>query len=219
MMERDDELSARIARLRREHSDVPLELEHLDRDPIVQFRLWLAEALEVHPGWPNAMTLATADASGQPSARIVLLKGVDEHGFTFFTNYSSPKARDLEVNPHAALVFYWPLLERQVRVRGPVVRLEAADSDGYFATRPRGSALGAWASPQSRPVSSRAELVDRMAELDRDFGDSVPRPEHWGGYRLTPVEIEFWHSRSDRLHDRFLYTRGKPGWARTRLAP
>lgn len=219
-MDNSDELNSLISGLRREHTDRPLELSDLDPDPIVQFQAWLAEAVEAHPGWPNAMTLATADASGHPSARIVLLKGVDASGFRFFTNYESRKAAELDVNPHAALVFHWPLLERQVRVSGPVVRTTTEDSDAYFATRPRGSALGAWASPQSRPIASRAELEEARARAEERFGDDVvPRPENWGGYLLTPTEIEFWHSRSDRLHDRFRYTLEGTTWARTRLAP
>lgn len=214
-----DSLTEKIERLRGEHDDVPLRRAELADDPLQQFAAWLADALEAHPGWPNSMTLATADASGHPSARTVLLKGVDEGGFTFFTNYGSRKAADLDVNPHAALVFYWPALERQVRVTGPVVKLSRSESKEYFDTRPRASRLGAWASHQSSEIASRKELEERVAGFDRRFGEDVPLPEHWGGYRLTPVEIEFWKARADRLHDRFVYRRAGDVWQIARLSP
>lgn len=214
-----EELSVRIERLRAEHDDVPLRRADLDPDPIVQFGVWLAQALGSDPGLPNSMTLATADAAGLPSARIVLLKGVDEQGFTFFTNYASNKARDLDVNPHAALVFHWPALERQVRVVGPVVKMSRDESAEYFVTRPLRSRLGAWASAQSAEIESRDELERKVNELEQRFGNDVPMPDGWGGYRLTPTEIEFWKARADRLHDRFLYRRAGDSWTRTRLAP
>lgn len=219
MTEDFEDLTQRIERLRGEHDDIPLRRADLDPDPIKQFGLWLADSLEVNPGLPNSMTLATADAAGHPSARTVLLKGVDEAGFTFFTNYSSSKANDLDVNPHAALVFHWPALERQVRVVGPVVKMPREESAEYFATRPRMSRLSAWASPQSSEIQSREELERRVAELEERFGDDVPVPDFWGGYRLSPTEIEFWKARADRLHDRFLYRRARSTWHLTRLAP
>jgi pyridoxamine 5'-phosphate oxidase len=198
------------------------EADLLD-DPLALFARWYAEARdaqEAHAPQVDAMTLATATPDGRPSARTVLLKGVDR-GFTFFTNYESRKGRELDANPHAALVWLWAPLERQVRAAGPVERLSAAESDAYFATRPRGSQLGAWASQQSRPLADRAQLAERWAQLDARYADEpVPRPPHWGGWRLVPREIEFWQGRADRLHDRFAYVRAADGgWSRTRLAP
>jgi pyridoxamine 5'-phosphate oxidase len=190
-------------------------------DPVALFERWYAEALAAGVAQADAMTLATATRDGRPSARVVLLKGVDARGFTFFTNYESRKARELDANPRAALVLLWAPLERQVRIGGEVARLSAEESDAYFATRPRGSQLGAWASRQSRPLTGRAELDERWAELDaRWAGAPVPRPPQWGGYRLAPREIEFWQGRANRLHDRFAYTRETDGtWARARLQP
>lgn len=222
------ELSARIARLEarrhlsegtRSHEDRGLELEDLDPDPLRQFALWLSEALEAHPGWPNSMTLATAGPDGVPSARTVLLKAVDGTGFTFFTNHGSRKGRELEANPRAALVFYWASMARQVCVRGTVERVGRAESEVYFKTRPYGSRIGAWASEQSRPLGGRAELEERARAFAQRFGQDVPLPEHWGGYRLVPQTIEFWKGRTDRLHDRFQYERVTDGWSITRLAP
>lgn len=218
----DDELegvSREIAGLRRRHSDIPLERRDLDPDPFVQFARWMEEALAARPEWPNAMTLATADRSGRPSARTVLLKGIDHDGFVFFTNYESRKGRELAANPAAALVFYWPELERQVCVRGAVERLGRVESEEYFRTRPRGSKLGAWASLQSRPLPDRADLERSIAEAEERFIGDVPLPDHWGGYRLAPDAFEFWKSRSDRLHDRFLYEPADAGWRIMRLYP
>jgi pyridoxamine 5'-phosphate oxidase len=196
----------------------PLERASLAGDAIEQFRLWFERAERELP-LPEAMTLATVDAEGAPNARMVLLKGFGPDGFRFFTNYESAKARELEAKAGAALVFYWRELDRQVRVRGDVSRLEAADSDAYFATRPRDSQIAASISPQSRPIE-RTELDERFdrgaAELE---GAEVPRPEHWGGYLLAPREVEFWQGREGRLHDRFRYTRDGEGWAIDRLAP
>jgi pyridoxamine 5'-phosphate oxidase len=191
----------------------------LDADPIVQFERWFEDASEVAP-LPEAMTLATVDTDGTPDARMVLLKGVAPVGFRFFTNYESAKAGQLDNAEAAALVLYWRELDRSVRARGTVERLSAADSDAYFATRPRASQLGAWASPQSRPVADRAELDTLLAEVERRFeGADVPRPEHWGGYLLRPQSIEFWQGRVGRLHDRFRYTRDGAEWRIERLGP
>jgi pyridoxamine 5'-phosphate oxidase len=190
-------------------------------DPIALVQGWLAEAQAAGVDQPDAMTLATVTPDGRPAARAVLLKGLDARGFAFFTNYESPKAAELAATPHAALVLLWHPLQRQVRVSGTVARLSAEESDAYFATRPRGSQLGAWASEQSRPLADRATLEERWAALDARFGgDPVPRPPHWGGYRVAPEAIELWEGRPDRLHDRFLYTRAPGGgWERVRLQP
>lgn len=197
-----------------------LEEANAPDDPLALFERWFAEAREADLVDASAMTLATADAEGRPSARIVLLKGYGADGFRFYTNYESRKGRELESNPFAALAFWWDRLERQVRVRGPVRRLPATVSAEYFGTRPRGSQIGAHASPQSRPIEGRARLEDTVAELTERFGDGpVPRPAHWGGYAVVPEEIEFWQGRENRLHDRLRYTRADGGWRRERLAP
>jgi pyridoxamine 5'-phosphate oxidase len=191
----------------------------LDPDPIVQFERWFEEASEAAP-LPEAITLATVDPDGAPDARMVLLKGVSAEGFRFFTNYESAKGRQLDGSGAAAIVAYWRELDRSVRVRGSIQRLSPADSDAYFATRPRGSQLGAWASPQSRPVSDREELDAGLAAAEARFeGEDVPRPEHWGGYLLRPRTIEFWQGRVGRLHDRFRYSREGEGWRVERLGP
>lgn len=190
-------------------------------DPIALVRRWFADALAAGIPQADAMTLATATPDGRPSARAVLLKGIDARGFAFYTNYESRKARELDANPHAALVLLWIPLERQVRATGRVARLDPEESDAYFATRPRGSQLGAWASAQSRPLPDRAELEARWEALDERYGGgAVPRPPHWGGYRVEPDEIEVWQGRTNRLHDRFRYTRAADGgWAHVRLQP
>jgi pyridoxamine 5'-phosphate oxidase len=198
----------------------PLEEGSVDPDPIVQFGRWFADALASDMIEPTAMTLATADPGGRPSARMVLLKGFDEGGFVFYTNYGSRKAGELADNPAAALVFWWPTLQRQVRVEGHVGRVSREQSAEYFASRPLGSRLGAWASAQSQVIESRAELEDRLAELtERYLGGDVPLPPFWGGYRLRPEVIEFWQNRADRLHDRLRYRRDLEGWAIERLSP
>jgi pyridoxamine 5'-phosphate oxidase len=195
----------------------PLERASLDDDPIAQFRAWFERAERELP-LPEAMTLATVDRAGVPNARMVLLKGFGPDGFRFFTNYESAKGRELETRPAAALVLYWRELDRQVRARGEVSRLTAADSDAYFATRPRDSRIAASVSPQSEPVE-RGELDERFERAARELGDDVPRPPHWGGYILAPREIEFWQGREGRMHDRFRYAREDEGWRIERLAP
>ena len=196
----------------------PLRGEQLAADPIAQFRDWYARA-EREAVLPEAIALATVDDRGAPDARMVLLKGVDEDGFRFFTNYDSAKAGQLAAGP-AAMIAYWRELDRQVRIRGPVERLGEAESDAYFATRARDSQLGAWASPQSRPIESRSELDRLVDEAESRFGGGeVPRPPHWGGYLLRPEEIEFWQGQVGRLHDRFRYTRDGETWRIERLGP
>jgi pyridoxamine 5'-phosphate oxidase len=188
-------------------------------DPVGRFNEWLAEARDAGLPLPEAITLATADASGRPSARMLLLKGADESGFTFFTGYESRKGRELEENPRAAIVVYWNALGRQVRVEGPVRRLSAGESDAYFETRPPRSRAAAAASRQSEPIASREELEAEFERLLAEHGDAVPRPERWGGYVLEPETIELWQHRDDRLHDRFLFTRAADGWTVERLSP
>jgi pyridoxamine 5'-phosphate oxidase len=189
-------------------------------DPSSLFQRWLDEAIAAGIHLPEAMTLATATSAGKPSARLVLLKQLDERGFVFFTNYNSPKARDLDSNPQAALVFYWPQFERQVRVEGTIERTSAAESDAYFKTRPRESQIGALASPQSEVIDSREFLEQQAGELEKRYEDRlVDRPAHWGGYRLRPERIEFWKGRPSRLHDRILYERQGDTWSIKRLAP
>lgn len=189
-------------------------------DPLPLFRDWLSAAIDAGLPEPYAMTLATATADGVASARIVLLRTADEAGFTFYTNYTSRKGEELAANPQASLLFYWAELERQVRVEGAVERIPAAESDAYFASRPYGSRIGAWASPQSAVVENRALLEQRVAELSRTYPEQVPRPPHWGGYRLSAATVEFWQGRPSRLHDRLRYQRQPGGaWASCRLAP
>lgn len=207
--------------LRREYGDRGLTEADLERDPLRQFERWLDEAVAAEVPDANAMTLATATGDGIPSARIVLLKGFDERGFTFYTNYESSKARELEGNPRVALVFYWQPLDRQVRVSGTVSRVSVAESAAYFATRPLGAQLGAWASRQSSVIGRREELQARMAELERQYASKdVPLPPFWGGYCVQPRAVEFWQGRPNRLHDRLRYVRETGGsWRIERLAP
>jgi pyridoxamine 5'-phosphate oxidase len=198
-----------------------LDEQLIDRDPIAQFQRWFADAVADGLPLPEAMSLSTITAEGKPTARMVLLKKVDAQGFVFFTNYNSAKARELAANPNASLVFFWPQLERQVRVEGVVSKTSAAESREYFASRPRGSQIGAWASPQSEVIPGREVLEQRRAELEDVYRDrEIPWPEHWGGYCLKPERIEFWKGRRDRLHDRILYVRQPDeSWTIQRLAP
>jgi len=215
-----------VSDVRREYERAGLSEDELAADPIQQFRLWLDQAMAADPQEFTAMTLATAGRDGRPSARIVLLKGVDERGFVFYTNYESRKGRELLENPRAALVFYWAALDRQVRVEGTVERTSREESEAYFRSRPPGSRLGAWASPQSERISGREEIERRVREAESRFPDGeVPLPDSWGGFRVRPEEIEFWQGRTSRLHDRLRYVRpisegGEgEGWRIERLAP
>jgi pyridoxamine 5'-phosphate oxidase len=209
-----------LADLRKTYSRESLNESAVDPDPIIQFKSWMEEALNAELPEPNAMTLATVGADGIPSARILLIKGVDERGFVFYTNYDSHKGHDLEANPNAALVFYWAELERQVRIEGRVEKLPEIESDEYFASRPLDSRIGAWASEQSREMSGRMVLLARAAKYAARFGLNPPRPPHWGGYVLVPKLIEFWQGRPSRLHDRIAYARQPDGaWRIARLAP
>jgi pyridoxamine 5'-phosphate oxidase len=199
----------------------PLREEDVDPDPVAQFHVWFAAAADAAVRMPEAAAVATAANDGAPSVRMVLVKQADENGFVFYTNYESRKARELAVNPAAALLFYWDPLGRQVRIEGAVERVTKEESEAYIRSRPRGSQLSALASPQSRPVESRAVLEERVAALtDRYAGADLPMPEAWGGFRLSPQTFEFWQNRNDRLHDRLLYRRRlEGGWAMERLAP
>jgi pyridoxamine 5'-phosphate oxidase len=209
-----------IQNLRQDYRAAELAETDVDKNPIAQFGKWFKEALDAKLFEPNVMTLATADLSGKPSARILLLKGFDEHGFIFFTNYASQKGRDLQENPQAAMVFFWAELERQVRIEGKIVKVSEEESDSYFHSRPAGSQIGAHASPQSTVIPNREILEKRVQELTVAYAEKeVPRPEHWGGYLLQPSHIEFWQGRSSRLHDRIAYTSVNGVWTINRLAP
>ena len=209
----------RIADIRQEYMRAGLQEKDAAADPFKQFDRWFHDAVHAELPLPNAMTLATATAAGRPSARAVLLKGVDAGGFVFYTNYQSRKGRELTENPYASLVFLWAALERQVRIEGAIEKVSAEESDAYFDSRPLGSRLGAWASPQSMVLPDRLTLAKKVAGIVLRYGKHPPRPLHWGGYRLLPEAIEFWQGRRNRLHDRLLYTRHADSWKIERLAP
>lgn len=209
-----------IAHLRRDYARARLDERDVDPDPLVQFHKWFDDARRAELPEPNAMTLATATPAGVPSARMVLLKAADERGFTFFTDYRSRKGQELEANPHAALVFFWGELERQVRITGTVSRVSREETEAYFRTRPRESRLGAWTSHQSTVLAGRETLEARLREVAaRHPGDEVPTPPHWGGYLLKPDALEFWQGRESRLHDRVRYQREAGSWRIERLSP
>ena len=210
-----------VADLRKDYRQQQLDIAQMSADPFEQFERWWQETLAANVPEPNGMTLATATLDGKPSARIVLLKGFDRRGFAFYTNYQSQKGEELDVNPFAALVFWWEPLERQVRIEGTVQRVDAAEADIYFNSRPRSSRLGAWASAQSREIEQRDILEQRQAELEAQYADTeaIPRPPHWGGYRLVPTRMEFWQGRPSRLHDRLCYVKQDSHWSIVRLSP
>ena len=209
-----------VSDLRKEYTRAGLNESDADPNPVKQFETWFEEALGAGLHEPNAMTLATATPEGKPSTRTILLKGYDERGFVFYTNYEGRKANEMATNPHVALLFYWGELERQVRVEGRAYRIPEEESDAYYARRPRGSRLGAWASEQSRPVESRNVLEERVRELEAEYEErEIPRPPFWGGYRVEPESFEFWQGRENRLHDRLLYTPSDGGWKMGRLQP
>jgi len=208
-----------IAQLRKNYTFGQLSETEVPRDPMPLFKLWFDQAVQAQCPEPNSMTLATADQAGNPSARIVLLKGADQNSFTFFTNYQSQKGRELAMRPQAALLFHWHELERQVRIKGIVEPVSATESDEYFHSRPAASRIGAWASPQSSTIPNREFLEQAEKRFQAEFGDTPPRPEHWGGYRLQPTEMEFWQGRPSRLHDRIHYQLEGSSWKIERLAP
>lgn len=210
-----------IADIRRDYMLAALDEDTVGHDPILFFHKWFAEAEAAQITEINAMTLATADGQGFPHARIVLLKGLDSQGFVFFTNYDSAKGQEINSNPRVALAFFWKELERQVRIEGFIEKIHPDESDVYFKSRPAGSRLGAWASPQSKPIPDRNILDLNYAKYEAEFSNiDIPRPLHWGGYRVKPNHIEFWQGRTSRMHDRLLFTKNEKGsWDRSRLAP
>lgn len=209
-----------IADIRKDYKQRSLDESDVVKDPVQQFSKWWEEAMSSEIDEVNAMTLATADVAGKPSARIVLLKGFDENGFVFFTNYNSHKAAEIAANPFVSLVFFWKELERQVRIEGTIQKVAAEDSDAYFNSRPVGSRIGAWASPQSTVIPSREVIEKKVQELEKDFETkAIERPPHWGGYVVAPQLIEFWQGRPSRLHDRIQYTKVENDWKIERLAP
>ena len=214
-------LKTNIAAIRKNYAMQSLSEDTVLTMPIEQFKVWLHEAIDAEVIEPTAMVVSTVNASGRPSARVLLLKEVNENGFVFFTNYKSRKGQDLEVNPFASITFFWPALERQVRIEGMVQQVDAAVSDAYFHSRPVGSQIGAWASPQSKEIESRTLLEEADEKYTAQFKDVavIPRPLHWGGYQLIPDMIEFWQGRPNRLHDRIAYELQENVWLKKRLAP
>ncbi len=212
--------SVDLAALRSEYAAGGLDVDDLEPDPVSMFRRWLDEALAAGLHEPNAMVISTVAGDGQPSSRMVLLKGLDEHGFVFFTNHTSRKAHELEIDPRCSLLFPWHPLERQVRIEGAAQVLDRESVEAYHRLRPRSAQLGAWASTQSQQVGSRTELNDAYAAMEQRFeGIAVPVPDHWGGYRIAPETVEFWQGRPGRMHDRLVYTRAAGAWQIHRLAP
>jgi len=206
--------------IRKDYCQASLELSDVSPNPKDQLAAWLEQAVAAKCPEPNAMSLSTVSPRGRPTSRVVLIRGIDsEGGLAFFTNYQSSKGQALAANPWASLLFFWPELERQVRINGAVSKLSETDSDAYFFQRPRASRIGAWASPQSREIPSREFLEQEELKFKQQFGDNPTRPPHWGGYRLKPEKIEFWQGRPSRLHDRILFTRNSSGWKISRLAP
>lgn len=214
-------IMATLADIRKEYTRSTLEVDKVTTRPIPQFEKWFDEAVKAGVPEPTAMTLSTVSAAGRPSSRVVLLKGISEGAFLFYTNYQSNKGKALEANEHVALNFFWPELERQVRIEGVAGRVSAATSDDYFHSRPRASQIGAWASPQSTVIANRDILEARVKALENKFAaqDEIPRPQQWGGYAVDPVYVEFWQGRPSRLHDRIVYVLGEKGWTIHRLAP
>jgi len=209
-----------IASIRKEYRLQSLSESDTDPHPLRQFDRWWEEALRSGIDEVNAMTLSTVSGEGRPSSRIVLLKGCDDRGFVFYTNYTSRKGIELETNPHASLLFFWKELERQIRIEGICSKVSPEESDAYYASRPEGSRIGAWASPQSQVIESREVLTAAFRKMEEQMGSAVHRPEHWGGYRLTPTCLEYWQGRPNRLHDRIRYSQTEAGeWSRFRLAP
>lgn len=209
-----------IQGLRKEYRQASLNEAELQADPFSQFKYWFEQAISAQLPEPNAMILSTVSVSGAPSSRTVLLKELDSQGFVFFSNYASRKGREIAVNQQVCLLFYWAELERQVRIEGQIETISAADSDAYFASRPRGSQLGAWASSQSERLDSRETLEQTLQALEQEYADkAIPRPPHWGGYRVVPNAVEFWQGRPSRLHDRLLYQLEGQTWRVSRLSP
>ena len=210
-----------LSDLRKEYLKTGLDASAVNKNPIMQFSKWFKEAIELSALEPNAMTLSTISESGRPSARIVLLKGVEKDLFSFYTNYQSQKGKELEANPACALTFFWPELERQIRIEGMAQRVSDVESEKYFQSRPRGSQVGAWASPQSTIIKDRTILEARAKELEKRFdgNEVLPKPKQWGGYAVDPIEIEFWQGRPNRLHDRIVYYKTENTWTIHRLAP
>ncbi|MCB0661317.1 MAG: pyridoxamine 5'-phosphate oxidase [Saprospiraceae bacterium] len=213
--------SEQLAAMRQAYGNQEFTLSSSDSNPFHQFTKWFKEAIDAQLMEPNAMTLSTATADGKPSGRIVLLKGLENESFVFFTNYNSRKGKEIEENPKVALTFWWDGLQRQVRIDGTIEKIAPEASTAYFQSRPKGSQIGAWASPQSDQITSRDQLTERVVELTEKYAtdEVLPRPEHWGGYAVTADEIEFWQGRANRLHDRILYLKENKRWVKIRLAP
>lgn len=215
-----EDLRSYINTLRHDFTRQTLDKNDVNSDPILQFEKWFKEAVDAKVNEPNAMSISTVSAEGKPSSRIVLLRNFNQDGFVFYTNYTSRKGFEIEHNPHAALLFFWPELERQVRIEGILQKQSPEESNNYFKSRPRGSKLGAWSSQQSKPIESRVVLDTAYDAYAEKFpGEEIPRPPYWGGYVLTPVSIEFWQGRASRLHDRILYTHDDHKWKIDRLSP